>query len=175
MRLQLLVPPLPQTLVDALTSLNIRTDAELLFSGRPADIFRKLPPGTVDYQEFIDLVSQVTERAAAPAIRGDQLWDEVKRRREDNEFCLLSTGVPELDTLLDGMHPPRVIEVSGDRGSGKTVSTGLTRARIPCLALNITSLWPCKLCSGTSPLYSTPAPSGLTPPGISLRSGFPLC
>lgn len=120
MRLQLLVPPLPQTLVDALTSLNIRTDAELLFSGRPADIFCKLPPGTVDYQEFIDLVSQVTERAAAPAIRGDQLWDAVKRRREDNEFCLLSTGVPELDTLLDGMHPPRVIEVSGDRGSGKT-------------------------------------------------------
>ncbi|CCM03090.1 uncharacterized protein FIBRA_05210 [Fibroporia radiculosa] len=120
MRLRALVPPLPENLLDALDACDITTDSDLIFVKNLTELFRKLPPMTMGFQEFLDLVSRVIKQAAAPAIRGDQLLAKERKRREDDIYGDLSTGVPELDVLLGGLRPPRVVEISGDKGSGKT-------------------------------------------------------
>ncbi|KAH9928751.1 P-loop containing nucleoside triphosphate hydrolase protein [Fomitopsis serialis] len=121
MRLQTLVPSPPQTLLDALAQVGIRTDTDLLFSATPVDIFRKLPSGTLSLHDFHSFVAQVTRQAAAPAVCGDVLFEQGKRREESDLYSEPTTGVRQLDQLLGGLAPPRVIEVSGDRGSGKSV------------------------------------------------------
>ncbi|OCH86606.1 P-loop containing nucleoside triphosphate hydrolase protein [Obba rivulosa] len=120
MQLRTLIPSLPQALVDALDAQGIRTDADLLFSSSSTDIFKKLPTGTISLREFNELVAQVTERASAPAVRGDEVFTAETKIREDIIDEDFHTGLPKLDELLGGLSPPRVVEISGDRGSGKT-------------------------------------------------------
>lgn len=120
--LQAFVPPLPQPLVSALDSVGVKTDFDLLFSASPPDIFKKLPPGTISLREFNSIIIQVTQRAAASPIRGDE-YLELETRRQEGQFTENAlSGVLELDDLVGGFKLPRVIEISGDRGSGKTVS-----------------------------------------------------
>jgi RAD51-like protein 3 len=117
MRLGAFVPSvLPADLALSLESCGIRTEIDFLFSNRTVDIFRRLPPGTVSLQELTNYVALVAEKASAPSIRGDH-WLHGETRNFDD----LSTGVPDLDRLLGGFGGTRVIEISGDRGSGKTV------------------------------------------------------
>ncbi|KAI0955918.1 hypothetical protein AcV7_006457 [Taiwanofungus camphoratus] len=125
MRLQSFVPPLNESVVGALASCGIKTDADLLFTDSVA-IFRKLPPGIVSLREFCTLVKQVEEQAAAPAFRGDQFLKLQTKTCEDSFCGEILCGVSQLDELLGGFSPPRVIEISGDKGSGKT-----------CLALQV--------------------------------------
>ncbi|KAH9912282.1 uncharacterized protein B0H18DRAFT_1217175 [Fomitopsis serialis] len=127
MRLQTLVPSPPQTLLDALAQVGIRTDTDLLFSATPVDIFRKLPSGTLSLHDFHSFVAQVTRQAAAPAVCGDVLFEQGKRREESDLYSEPTTGVRQLDQLLGGLAPPRVIEVSGDRGSGNPLRSVVLR------------------------------------------------
>ncbi|KZT73040.1 P-loop containing nucleoside triphosphate hydrolase protein [Daedalea quercina L-15889] len=120
MRLQAITPQPPPALLSALAQIGIRTDTDLLFSASPADIFRKLPSETLTLREFDDFVAQVARQAAAPAVQADVLFEQEKQREESDLFSEPSTGVRRLDELLGGLPPPRVIEVSGDRGSGKS-------------------------------------------------------
>ncbi|OBZ72267.1 DNA repair protein RAD51 4 [Grifola frondosa] len=120
MRLQVLVPLLPQNLVNALEEIGIRTDADLLFSGGAIETFGKLPSGTVQLHEFRDLMSKVAESACAPVLRGDEYSALEAKPRADRLNEHITSGVPVLDALVGGFYPPRVLEISGDRGSGKT-------------------------------------------------------
>ncbi|KZT07752.1 P-loop containing nucleoside triphosphate hydrolase protein [Laetiporus sulphureus 93-53] len=120
MRLQHLTPPPNQGLLDALEKCGIRTDVDLLFSDTPMNTFKKLPTKTISLHDFNQLISKVTEQAAVPGIRGDELLEALRRRQEEDFHGEITTGVTALDKLLGGLNPPRVIEVSGDRGSGKT-------------------------------------------------------
>ncbi|TFY64123.1 hypothetical protein EVJ58_g2823 [Rhodofomes roseus] len=120
MRLQAISPSPPRALLDALAQLGIRTDTDLLFSADPIDIFRKLPSSTLSLHDFHSFVAQVSQQASAPAVCGDVLFEQEKRKEENDLYSELTTGVRELDGLLGGLAPPRVIEVSGDRGSGKS-------------------------------------------------------
>ncbi|KAH9838306.1 P-loop containing nucleoside triphosphate hydrolase protein [Rhodofomes roseus] len=120
MRLQAISPSPPRALLDALAQLGIRTDTDLLFSADPIDIFRKLPSSTLSLHDFHSFVAQVSQQASAPAVCGDVLFEQEKRKEENDLYSDLTTGVRELDGLLGGLAPPRVIEVSGDRGSGKS-------------------------------------------------------
>lgn len=116
MRLQTLVPHISVELVDALEQCGIRTDAELLFPGNIADIYSRLPHGSTTLSELHNSFAIVAEKAAAPAFRADELL----RIGAVDDYDL-SSGVHELDRLLGGFGDNRLIEVSGDRGSGKTV------------------------------------------------------
>ena len=117
MRLSSLPEILSQDLLHALASLNITSDTDLLFlSGTPLDIWRRLPTGLgLSLREFETYVRAVTAKASASGVMGSMLEDEAPAQRR------MTVGVPKLDTLLHGLGSQRVVEISGDSGSGKTV------------------------------------------------------
>ncbi|KAF8072080.1 P-loop containing nucleoside triphosphate hydrolase protein [Lyophyllum atratum] len=117
MRLAALVPSLPTELVSCLDRNGIRTDTDLLF--RPtAEVYRLLPHGTIALSDLEETISRVRELASAPGISGaDMLKLELQA---DSRAPVLSSGVEGLDQLLGGFGQRRVIEISGDKQSGKT-------------------------------------------------------
>ncbi|TCD61843.1 hypothetical protein EIP91_007833 [Steccherinum ochraceum] len=120
MRLRTIGHPLSAELIDALDLLNIKTDSDLIFSGTPTEIWLKLPPDTIRLQEEIDVVEAVLARVSAPGRTGLDELDLEKRRHEELSKVEMSSGVQKLDALIGGFGHQRVLEVSGDRGSGKT-------------------------------------------------------
>ena len=117
-------PSLPNDLILALEEIGVKTDVDLLFSEPLTGLFAKLPPGIVSLRDFNLIIAQVTENAAAPPIRADEYLETETHLRE-SLFVVedaLGCGVPELDRLVGMFSTPRVFEISGDRGSGKTVS-----------------------------------------------------
>jgi RAD51-like protein 3 len=120
MRLHSLIPTVPSDLVTALENCGIRTDTDLLFSGTTIEVLRKLPPGVVSLADLEKYTRLVAESASAPGIRGDEQYAEELRKRNEDTIDLTS-GVAELDALVGGFGNSRVFEISGDKGSGKTV------------------------------------------------------
>lgn len=122
MRLQHFSPPIPNELVQALQEIGIRTDTDLLLSEDPTKIFTRLPRDLgISLLDFRRAVAKVAELASAAPTYGDKLLEQELKRQEDIFGDDMRVGVPALDALLGGFSPPRVIEVSGDKGSGKTV------------------------------------------------------
>lgn len=142
MRLRTVDPPLPDTLLDALAELNIRTDADLIFYGTPMELYRKLPLGTVTLADLAGHIERVVEYVAAAGTRGDILLEREVQHKATYDGEEFSSGVPQLDELLHGFGGSRVIEISGDRGSGKTVSH-YEMTNIGLLEF-LNSHWPCK-------------------------------
>lgn len=121
MRLKSIVPPLAETLLAALDDCNIRTDSDLLFSGTPLQIYEKLPQGTISLGDLERHIRNLIEYLAAPAIRANELLVQEKVRHDASGYGTISCGVSELDKLTDGYSGPKVLEISGDHGSGKSV------------------------------------------------------
>jgi RAD51-like protein 3 len=121
MRLSNLIPSIPVDLVTYLGAIDIRTETDLLFSTPTFDIFRRLPRGTISLQQLIDYTEIVAELCAAPAISGYDLLS----LSPSNAVELIS-GNQELDDFLVGLSGGRVIEISGDRGTGKSVRFSLS-------------------------------------------------
>ena len=117
MRLSSLPEDLSQDLLQALESLNIASDVDLLFSsGTPLDIWRRLPTSLgLSLQDFDRCVRAVTAKASASGVMGSTLENEALPQR------YMTANAPKLDTLLRGLGSRRVVEISGDSGSGKTV------------------------------------------------------
>ncbi|KAJ7179422.1 P-loop containing nucleoside triphosphate hydrolase protein [Mycena filopes] len=115
MRLAACVPAVPAQLVSCLEKCSIRTDADLLFSGSTLDIFRRLPSGTTTLRELGQVTALVANLASAPGQSAVEMLAELS---EPDDFL---TGLPPLDEILRGLTTSRrLIEVSGDKGSGKT-------------------------------------------------------
>lgn len=103
---------LPRHLSDALTALGITSDTDLLFSfGSPLEIWRRLPPGLISLHEFEICVQAVLTQTSATSVPSDVLHTQAQ----------VKLGLPSLDAVLEGLLGPRVIELSGDTGSGKSV------------------------------------------------------
>ncbi|TFK40177.1 P-loop containing nucleoside triphosphate hydrolase protein [Crucibulum laeve] len=115
MRLAAFAPSIPVNLVSSLESLGIRTDADFLFSFSAYDIFQQLPPGTTSLQDLMQYKDIVAELSAAPGVSGTDLLTQAQSQTQSPK---LSTGIMELDSLLGDLRG--LIEVSGDRGSGKS-------------------------------------------------------
>lgn len=126
MRLRTIEPSLPTELLEALDNLGIRTDADLIFYGTPMDLYKKLPLGTVSLAALTKHIDDVIQYVSAPGIRGDKVTEKQKAHRERHKPEDFLCGVPQLDGLLNGFGDSRVIEISGDRGSGKTVTNSST-------------------------------------------------
>lgn len=121
MRLAVLVPSIPENLVETLEQCGIRTDADLLLSAPIFDIFRRLPAGTVTLRDLTKYADIVAEKVSAPGVSAVNLLDlELQAQKDDPD---LQSGIPELDELLGGFGGRRVIEISGEKQSGKTVSS----------------------------------------------------
>ncbi|KAF9000671.1 P-loop containing nucleoside triphosphate hydrolase protein [Cyathus striatus] len=103
-------------LLTAFEHLGIKTVARLLFL--PSyDLFRRLPPNLTTLQELEACLSSIAEHSSAAHLRGRDLIL--------NDTCsnspALSDGAHVLDDLLNGFGHSRVIEITGDEGTGKTV------------------------------------------------------
>ncbi|KAF8240706.1 P-loop containing nucleoside triphosphate hydrolase protein [Tricholoma matsutake] len=118
MRLAAFVPSIPGNLVASLERCGIRTDADLLFSAPVFEIFQRLPAGTVTLRDLARYVDTVAEKLSAPGISAPKFL-ELELQAQANAPDLL-TGLPELDELLGGFGGRRVIEISGDKRSGKS-------------------------------------------------------
>jgi len=119
MRLSNLVPSIPADLVASLEAIGVRTEIDLLFSASTFEIYKRLPANTIALQELIDFTSLAAELCAAPGMSANEaLRLEKESLTGDDELC---SGVEEVDEILRGLGRRRVIELSGDKGSGKTV------------------------------------------------------
>lgn len=127
MRLSVLASGSPAGLIRRLEECGIRTDYDLLFSGSPIELYHHIQPIDLPLHELTQFITLVSDRAAAPAMRGDALLLEAQGQSKEEEN--MDTGVVELDALLEGFGRSRVIEVSGDKGSGKTVGIIFPRMR----------------------------------------------
>jgi RAD51-like protein 3 len=117
MRLSSLYHDVPEHLLEALNSLRIVSDVDLLLSsGSPLDIWRRLPPGLLSLQEFNNYVDAILSKASAPGLTADVLI--TLETLSDLNF---GTGVPKLDALLSDFGANHILEISGDTGSGKSV------------------------------------------------------
>jgi len=124
MRLASIIPPLQEEILSALEQCGIKTDSDLLFnSGTAENIFIKLPSDSpITLREIQETISDVTTRTCAPVYRGDKLLTIETERRENLLLGEgLDSGVVELDRLVGCFGRYRVLEISGDTGSGKTV------------------------------------------------------
>ncbi|KAI0084136.1 P-loop containing nucleoside triphosphate hydrolase protein [Irpex rosettiformis] len=120
MRLKAIVPALPADLISALDDCGVRTDADLLFnSGTAMQLYEKLPEGVVTLAQLERYIRRVTEFASAPMFTGEDLVAQETKQRAT--FIPISTGVPQLDEIINGTDGPKVLEISGDHGTGKTL------------------------------------------------------
>ena len=127
MRIQQLVPPLDAHFAEVLSEIGVKTDVDLLLASAPDVIFTRLPQGHgISLKAFRAHVAHATELAAADAMHGDMLLEKERKRRADERYVAdkdTPVGVPAVDALLGASFaPPCVVEISGDSGSGKTVS-----------------------------------------------------
>ncbi|PPQ64571.1 hypothetical protein CVT26_001969 [Gymnopilus dilepis] len=117
MRLSSLVPTISSNLVAALETRGIRTEADLLYKASAFEIYKLLPAKTVTLQELIDCIEIVAGVSAASGFSGTQLYHaEEATRSKDADF---RSGHVDLDSFLKGLNG-QVIEISGDRSSGKS-------------------------------------------------------
>ncbi len=96
---------------------GIRTDTDLLFSTTIFDIYKRLPAGTATLEELSEYTAIAAEIGAAPGMSGHELL-LLENAKGDGQ---LLTGNEELDEFLRGLDARWVIELSGDKGSGKSV------------------------------------------------------
>ena len=99
--------------------IGIRTESDLLFSDTPLEIFSRLPTGITSLEELESFIDLVTELCAAPGVSALELSGvEAQARVQDKELC---SGNDDVDRLLRGLGSRKLIQISGDRGSGKSV------------------------------------------------------
>jgi len=121
MRLANLVPSISAELVTALNTLEIRTENDLLFSATPYELLNRLPPETVSLEDLEAAIVTVAELSAAS---GDSCFDlltlEAGPSGSDAPTPLVS-GNENIDRILSGLGRHKIIQLSGDKGSGKSV------------------------------------------------------
>ncbi|EIN09827.1 P-loop containing nucleoside triphosphate hydrolase protein [Punctularia strigosozonata HHB-11173 SS5] len=140
MRLQALQPPIPSELVDALDACEIRTDHDLLFGASTADIIRRSPPGTISYQALQALRASIQKSASAAGARGSDLLIADQARRATCTFPF-TFGVEVLDELLRSLETACVVELSGDKGTGKSLVALHLILQLLCRNPQASALW----------------------------------
>lgn len=110
------IPELPKHLVTALERCGIRTETDLLFSRTPLEVFSELPKGTISLNNLIQHIEAVAEVASVP---GTTAIDSLLQAEQEMGVKI---GVPIFDELIGESNQHGVIEISGARNSGKSVS-----------------------------------------------------
>lgn len=137
MRLRTLLFDCPKPILDALEACNIDTDEEFLFSSSAIALFQKLPPNIITYAELENLRDRVARSLAAEGRSGEEDLQELDGV-DDKEGTHWKAGVSALDHLLQTVGHG-IIEVAGDRGSGKTVHSLCSNSKCPYRSMDVTS------------------------------------
>ncbi|KAI5892443.1 P-loop containing nucleoside triphosphate hydrolase protein [Schizophyllum commune H4-8] len=115
---------------EALASLGIVTDTDLLFGPPPHELLARLPPGTITLRQLQGAIESISAASSSQGLSVDDLLSSsaaIQQKGGAASSSHASTGLPDLDTMLGngGFVEGRVYEISGDKRTGKT-----------CLALN---------------------------------------
>lgn len=125
MRLRSIYPPLSDDILDALEDAEIGTDEELLFSGDAVDTWTKLSSESISIRDVESARTSIISQQAAPMVRGDGFLEEQMGLQTIRKGYSILSGVPDLDRLVGDLSKYRLLEISGDTGSGKTVRVSL--------------------------------------------------
>ncbi|KAF8518215.1 hypothetical protein JB92DRAFT_2121701 [Gautieria morchelliformis] len=136
MNLRTLLPSLADDIHRALEAAGITTAQEFLFN-QDFQLYHQFPESVAT--QIRELKAQVAERVSAPATRGDELFHREEEKERAREACLC--GVDELDGLLGGFGKYGVIEIAGDKRSGKTGIVLQVVLRHLALYPDHTALW----------------------------------
>lgn len=116
-------PPISPDLLQHLSSINIITTPDFIFTP-PTTLLRLLPQGSTTLSELKQCIALVTSLAAGEFTAGDALY-ELEMSLAGRDGGEVRSGVAALDAQLGGsfggVEGGRVVEVSGESGSGKTV------------------------------------------------------
>ena len=137
MRLSALVPSISADSVAHLEACGIRTDSDLLFTPT-LEIFRKLPPNSLTLQDLVHICTTVTGLCTAEPVLATELLVRAEAH-ETGSNTELQVGDDQIDRLLHGLGCRRIIEISGDKGSGKSVRSALLRL---CNNFKLHRSWP---------------------------------
>ncbi|KAL1744125.1 P-loop containing nucleoside triphosphate hydrolase protein, partial [Schizophyllum fasciatum] len=123
----LFVPP---DVSEALGSIGIFTDIDLLFGAPPHELLTRLPPGAVSLRQLQAAIESIS---AASSSKGLSVDDLLSTSDTNTPIALASasyvascgaarTGLSDLDCMLggDGFAAGRVYEIAGDKATGKT-------------------------------------------------------
>lgn len=122
MRFRTAIPHVSQKTLDALDACGVKTVEAFLFNTTPEDVVRQAPANMATYEDLLTFREQLIEMLAADGLSGDH-WVEQKHLHEDAEHPQSlgwTTGMTELDKLF-GHTRDNIVEISGGKGSGKTV------------------------------------------------------
>ncbi len=108
--------PLSYQLVQKLADLGIMTSTDLLFSKvSSVETYARIEPKIISFTDFEESIAAVAENLS---LQGEHLSGPA-----DESPSFVMETYPALDRQLGGGIPSgRVIELSGDKGSGKSVS-----------------------------------------------------
>ena len=121
MRLANLVPSISAELVTAFNTLEIRTETDLLFSATPHELLNRLPPETVSLEDLEAAINTVAELSAASGVSCFNLSTLEAGPSGSDAPAPLVSGNECIDRILSGLGRHKIIQLSGDKGSGKSV------------------------------------------------------
>ena len=111
---------------EALASLGILTDTDLLFGPPPHELLNRLPPGALTLRQLQGAIESISAASSSKGLSVDDLLSSSAAAQQEADAAPsshASTGLPDLDTMLGngGFVHGRVYEISGDKWTGKTV------------------------------------------------------
>lgn len=122
MRLRTAFPSVDRSVFEALDQYGIRTCEDLVFSNSPSALFHKLPQNTISFFDLNQIFYDAIEALSPDFISGDKLLKSTKQHSYDRRSSGVPSepGIPTLGELIAGS-PDKIIEISGRKGSGRTV------------------------------------------------------
>ncbi|KAL5526631.1 hypothetical protein ACEPAF_8355 [Sanghuangporus sanghuang] len=132
MRLRALLSEYPKSLVDALDSCGIKTDEALLCSSSLLpELWQRLPPDSMTFSQLEEIRGIAIKSLSAPGTTGTETLEGSSMSENGSDYWpQLASSCPKLTGLLNATQTG-VIEVGGDKGSGKTAV--ILNAALACL------------------------------------------
>ncbi|KAL5525842.1 hypothetical protein ACEPAG_7179 [Sanghuangporus baumii] len=132
MRLRALLSEYPKSLIDALDSCGIKTDEDLLCSSSLLpELWQRLPPNSMTFSQLQEIREIAIKSLSAPGSTGTEILERSLMSENGSDYWpQLASSCPNLTELLNATQTG-VIEVGGDKGSGKTAV--ILNATLACL------------------------------------------
>ncbi|VDB83793.1 unnamed protein product [Peniophora sp. CBMAI 1063] len=133
---------IPDDLFEGLQSIRIHTAQDFLFASMPV-LFHRLPAGCTTLHELNEIHAHVLGLCGAQGISGDILYE--METTENSEIFRVTSPVTQLNDLVGGdfggSGRGKVLEISGDTGSGKTALALHLVLLYLCSREDVSALW----------------------------------
>ena len=122
MRIRALLSNYPKSIVDALDNCGIKTNEDLLCSASSLpELWLRLPPDSMTFAQLEEIREIAITSLSASGSSAMDVLEKIEMQEDESEWWLrLQSTCPKLVDILNATQTG-IIEVSGDKGSGKTV------------------------------------------------------